>query len=683
MTYKTRKRIWPMSLAAVVGVFATLAVLTVAVWTPGTAQAQAPFAAPANLVATATSTSEINLSWDAGLGQTSYEVERQDDGDPGWTSLSRSITGTTYSDTGLTADTQYTYRVRGVNNFGESSWSNEATETTEGRTQLDPPANLEVDSTSVTSLAISWDAVDGASGYRVEYQGPDDNAYRVHSTVNATNVTIANLDPGTRYMIRVTALGVSGTSEDSEPAMLEANTAQVAYNLTVNEAASVELTTPGEHQISAEVETDSPADQTTVAVRISQSDGTMHFEADPGIDFTESGLRAVGPQSIDDGNLVIDIRDAATRVFTLNVTCTADNADELRGTLDIEIRDDRQVKVAEATVSCVPPLVPPAPEERASACYAITGMPDRIGDDDRTADTVEFSDVELYTTDKSVQLRVTSYEHWYSASTVNNVTTITEYDCPHWPQPSVFIRLVDTPGVLPDMPIVDDEGGFVDENGLIDNHGAVVGVSSGGELLLDIEATRGVQLTATETRMTGVREATFVVFTPDDVEVNDQYFVELYDYRETQRIKHLHRDPNRVRLYDRTRVGVGYYDGLTEVEQEYERVVYVASPDVLPTKLAVTTYSDRPGVALLSWTPVSDAERHHAIVVHNGAAVSGSYAVVTQVGADGRMSTTVTGLEENKEYIFAVVAENTDNDGQPQYSELAMLSQEMDWASGS
>ena len=56
-------------------------------------------------------------------------------------------------------------------------------------------------------------------------------------------------------------------------------------------------------------------------------------------------------------------------------------------------------------------------------------------------------------------------------------------------------------------------------------------------------------------------------------------------------------------------LGLGYFDGLTEVEQEYERVVYVASPDVLPTKLSVTTYSDRPGEALLSWTPVFDAEK--------------------------------------------------------------------------
>ena len=47
------------------------------------------------------------------------------------------------------------------------------------------------------------------------------------------------------------------------------------------------------------------------------------------------------------------------------------------------------------------------------------------------------------------------------------------------------------------------------------------------------------------------------------------------------------------------------------------------------------------------------------------------------------MSTLVTGLEENKEYAFAVVAENTDDDDEPQYSELAVLRQEMDWEEAS
>ena len=563
---------------------------------------------------------------------------------------------------------------------------------------LASPLNLSADDQTVTSITVSWDAVTGASGYRVEYMGPSHTAYQVYAgALQATSATVSGLKPGTLYSIKVTALGVTDESLDSEAAMVQANTDPVAYDLNLFTSsphavvstvtiATVDMSVVTIHMpdvevlVNAEVETDSPRDTTSVSVRIESADDTMYLDEDPGITYTTgSSLRGVGPRSVDDGIVDIQIRDAASRVFTLAVTCDADNVATLRGVLDIEIRDDTATEVVAATILCAPPLVAPAPTERSSACYAISGMPDRIGDDDHTPSVVEFSDVELYTTDKSVQLRVTSYEHWYSVTTVNDVTAITENDCPQWPQPSVFIRLVDTPGVLPNMPMVDDDDGFVDENGLIDDHGEVVGVSSGGELLLDIGGTREVELTATQSRTTGIREATFVVFTPEDVEVDDQYFVELYDYRETQRIKHLHRDPNRVRLYDRTRSWVGYYDGLTEVEQEYERVVYVASPDVLPTKLSVTTYSDRPGEALLSWTPVFDAEKHHAIVVHNGAAVPGSYAVVTLVGTDGRMSTLVTGLEENKEYTFAVIAENTDSDGEPQYSELAILSQEMDW----
>ena len=542
----------------------------------------------------------------------------------------------------------------------------------------------------------------GASGYRVEYKAPSDTAYQVYAiALQATSATISGLDPGTLYSIKVTALGVTDVSEASEAALLQANTDPVAYdlNLSTNSphaVGSTVTTATGPMSviiiqrpdvsvlINAEVETDSPRDTTSVSVRIESADDTMYLDQDPGITYaTGSSLRGVGPRSIDDGIMDIQIRDAASRVFTLDVTCDADNVATLRGVLDIEIRDDTATEVASATILCAPPVEQVAPDERASACYAISGMPDRIGDDDRTAG-VEFSDVELYTTDKSVQLRVVSYQHSYSVTTdSNDVTTIAQTACPDWPQPSVFIRLVDTPGELPDMPMVDDEGGFVDENGLIDDHGEVVGVSSGGELVFDIEDTRDIHLTATESRSTGVREATFIVFTPEDVVVGDHYFVELYDYQETQRIEHLHRDPYRVRLYDRSRAGAGYFDGLTDVEQEYERVVYVASADVLPTRLAVTTYSDRPGEAMLSWTPVTDAERHHAIVVYNGAAVAGSYAIVTEVGADDRMSTLVTGLEENKEYAFAVVAENTDDDDEPQYSELAVLRQEMDWEEAS
>jgi hypothetical protein len=60
------------------------------------------------LTATAVSDTQINLSWSAVSGATSYDIERDD---------VVIVTGhgtTSYSDTGLTPSTLYTYRVRGV-----------------------------------------------------------------------------------------------------------------------------------------------------------------------------------------------------------------------------------------------------------------------------------------------------------------------------------------------------------------------------------------------------------------------------------------------------------------------------------------------------------------------------------------------------------------------------------------
>ena len=74
--------------------------------------------------------------------------------------------------------------------------------------------------------------------------------------------------------------------------------------------------------VNAEVETDSPRDTTSVSVRIESANDTMYLDEDPGITYTTgSSLRGVGPRSIDDGIMDIQIRDAASRVFTLDVTC--------------------------------------------------------------------------------------------------------------------------------------------------------------------------------------------------------------------------------------------------------------------------------------------------------------------------------------------------------------------------
>ena len=89
--------------------------------------------APANLTATATSKSVVQLNWaHTSTGQTAVYVERCTGA--GCTSFTRvatlSGTATSYRNTGLASRTTYTYRVRSRNAVGYSTYSNTAAATT-------------------------------------------------------------------------------------------------------------------------------------------------------------------------------------------------------------------------------------------------------------------------------------------------------------------------------------------------------------------------------------------------------------------------------------------------------------------------------------------------------------------------------------------------------------------------
>ena len=93
-----------------------------------------PPGAPTNLAAVASSSSEIDLSWtDGSSDEDQFELERSLDG-IGWSSVSNSIpaNSTAFADAGLNPDTEYFYRVRASNAFGDSDWSNVASATTLG-----------------------------------------------------------------------------------------------------------------------------------------------------------------------------------------------------------------------------------------------------------------------------------------------------------------------------------------------------------------------------------------------------------------------------------------------------------------------------------------------------------------------------------------------------------------------
>jgi len=92
------------------------------------ATTQATPAAPTNLVATAVSSSKINLTWtDNATNEAGFKLERSTNGGTFAQVTTLGANTTSYSNTNLTASTAYTYRIRAYDGPNHSAYSNVVT----------------------------------------------------------------------------------------------------------------------------------------------------------------------------------------------------------------------------------------------------------------------------------------------------------------------------------------------------------------------------------------------------------------------------------------------------------------------------------------------------------------------------------------------------------------------------
>ena len=175
---------------------------------PSAADTTAP-TAPTSLSATAASPSQINLLWIAStdnVGVTGYRVYRG-------TTLVGSPLGTSFSDTGLTPSTTYSYTVKAIDaagNLSPASAAKAATtlaQTTPDTTPPSVPASLVATATSSSSISLAWAASTdnvAVTGYRV-FRG----ATQV-GTPTTTSFVDTGLSPSTSYSYTVRAADAAG-----------------------------------------------------------------------------------------------------------------------------------------------------------------------------------------------------------------------------------------------------------------------------------------------------------------------------------------------------------------------------------------------------------------------------------------------------------------------------------------
>jgi len=201
--------------------------------------------APTSLVATAVSSSRINLVWtDTDTNELGYKVERSTDG-TNYTEIANNLSAntTSYSDLSLNPGTTYFYRVRCFLGGVDSPYSNVAQDIT--FTAIATPNSLVASAASTTSINLAWtDIANNETGYKVERSADGLNFTEVVNNLpaNTTAYTDTGLTGGILYFYRVRAFDVSTHSNYS-------NVAQATTTVIITDPTNLKATAVAPTQI--------------------------------------------------------------------------------------------------------------------------------------------------------------------------------------------------------------------------------------------------------------------------------------------------------------------------------------------------------------------------------------------------------------------------------------------------
>ena len=205
-------------------------------WAPDSIAFTTPTAAPTGLAFTS-SNGSITLQWNAVPGATSYTVKRGTASGGPYTTLLSNITGTSFLDPGATPGSTWHYVVSASNATGESANSAQVSVAT-----LTSPTNLAATPGNAT-VALTWTASAGATGYTVKRATVPGGPY----TVQGTTATTSYNNPATNgityyYVVTATAAGFESPPSSEKSATPVASLAAPTGLAALPATSSVTLT---------------------------------------------------------------------------------------------------------------------------------------------------------------------------------------------------------------------------------------------------------------------------------------------------------------------------------------------------------------------------------------------------------------------------------------------------------
>jgi len=195
----------------------------------------APPSAPTGLAASG-GNHVVTLSWQPSVGSVpiTYNLFRGlAAGAESATPIATGITGTSFSDTGVTNGTTYFYVIDAVNSLGTSGGSNEVSATPAAPTPPSVPTGLSATG-AVSQVSLSWSASTGTAPmtYNV-FRGTSaggEGATAVATGLTSTSFKDVGLATGTTYYYKVSATNAAATSAQSSEASATTLTAVLQIN---------------------------------------------------------------------------------------------------------------------------------------------------------------------------------------------------------------------------------------------------------------------------------------------------------------------------------------------------------------------------------------------------------------------------------------------------------------------
>ncbi len=129
----------------------------------------------------------LTLTWGAVNGATRYDIE--------FDGVIKSVEGSQCLVNGLVPETEHVIRIRAVNEYGLSDWSQPLNTSTSPLPNVDIPTNV----SASAAIVISWNAVPGATGYDIEVDG------LVIDNKQSTQYIHTNIVQGTTHAYRIRA----------------------------------------------------------------------------------------------------------------------------------------------------------------------------------------------------------------------------------------------------------------------------------------------------------------------------------------------------------------------------------------------------------------------------------------------------------------------------------------------